>query len=275
MRRALRLGPRSAFVYAAGRFRVVRKLRRCLRAPADQVSVVANQQDVLTSVAPDINVRLRETGIACALQLAPHLLDELLMLETRAKIRSCGSNAPRLLGWDAIANFNRTSNEPVCMAEPSSPELTDLVTRIAYSEQLLSLVRAQLGGGIRHVDPRLQWSLVVDADDAWRESQAQTVSFHFDVHSLDFVYVFFYLTACGRDSGAHEVVTCSHINKPMQFLLGSARQNENNLRQHYPAEAFRCLEGDAGFGFIEDTSCFHRARVPVSGPRLALQIRYS
>ena len=40
------------------------------------------------------------------------------------------------------------------------------------------------------------------------------------------------------------------------------------------SDDFKIIEGNAGCGFIEDTSCYHKAHIPETKPRLALQIRY-
>ena len=268
-------GPCSTFTYAFGRFRAVRIARRWLRQRSDHVPISEPQEDPVLDLPADATHQLQSTGIASGLTLSPVVLKRLLELETQASVSSWGSIKPPLEGWEAIQQHNQNSTKPIVMMTPSSLELNAVIRSIAHSPRLLGLVRNHLGGGINAIEPALRWSLVVDADDAWRESQAQTVTFHFDVHDLDFVYVFFYLTPCDRDSGAHETILGSHADKPLKFLLGSARQTEPALRTYYAKDAFHILEGPAGYGFIEDTSSFHRARVPVSSPRLVLSIRYS
>jgi hypothetical protein len=42
----------------------------------------------------------------------------------------------------------------------------------------------------------------------------------------------------------------------------------------YGRDAERVMEGAAGFGFLEDSSCYHKALPPLSGDRLILQLRY-
>ena len=114
-----------------------------------------------------------------------------------------------------------------------------------------------------------------NASDEWREFNEQTVTFHYDVHDLNFVYVFFYLTECNRSSGAHQLIRGSHLNKKFfKHLIGSAKQKKENLEQDYDINDFIVVEGSTGYGFIEDTSCYHRALKPTNKPRLALQFRY-
>ena len=67
----------------------------------------------------------------------------------------------------------------------------------------------------------------------------------------------------------------SHLNKKFfKHLIGSARQEEEKLEQDYNKNDFIFVEGSAGHGFIEDTSCYHRALKPINKPRLCLQFRY-
>ena len=56
--------------------------------------------------------------------------------------------------------------------------------------------------------------------------------------------------------------------------MGSVRHDEKQLKEDYNLNDFKIIEGNAGCGFIEDTSCYHKAHIPETKPRLALQIRY-
>ncbi len=98
--------------------------------------------------------------------------------------------------------------------------------------------------------------------------------FHFDVHALNFIYVFFYLTDVDSQSGAHELIPGSHRKKKLAHLLSGARKSDAEIHDYYGGRS-TVISGAAGSGFIEDTSCFHRALPPIARPRLALQIRYS
>ena len=125
------------------------------------------------------------------------------------------------------------------------------------------------------INTKIQWSPVCDASDEWRNENLQSVTFHYDVHHLNFVYIFFYLTECNKNSGAHQLISGSHKNKKIfKHLIGSVKQTKENLEKDYSKKDFVTIEGKAGHGFIEDTSCFHRALIPINNARLALQFRY-
>ena len=128
---------------------------------------------------------------------------------------------------------------------------------------------------INKIDIKVAWSSVCKANDNWRLKYGQTVAYHFDVHDLNFLYIFFYLTNCNVNSGAHQVIRRSHTNKFFfKHLIGSANKTEEQLKQDYKLTDFVNIEGNVGHGFIEDTSCFHKALAPKNEPRLALQLRY-
>jgi hypothetical protein len=104
-------------------------------------------------------------------------------------------------------------------------------------------------------------------------AQWQTVDYHFDVDGYSFIYANFYITAVDRDSGAHAYIRGSHKHKPWWMLLHSANQADNAVLEYFGKESEVVVEGAAGFGFLEDASCYHKALPPKTRERLMLQIR--
>ena len=93
---------------------------------------------------------------------------------------------------------------------------------------------------INKINTKVQWSPVCNASDEWREYNEQTVTFHYDVHDLNFVYIFFYLTECDRNSGAHQLIRGSHLNKKFfKHLIGSAKQKKEDLEQDFNTNDLR------------------------------------
>jgi hypothetical protein len=66
----------------------------------------------------------------------------------------------------------------------------------------------------------------------------------------------------------------SHKKKPLRMLLGSAAASEDAVRKQYGIENEITIEGPAGTGFVQDTSCYHRATPPTAGDRLMLAVRF-
>ena len=76
-------------------------------------------------------------------------------------------------------------------------------------------------------------------EDAQREEYRQTVNWHYDVHDLNFLYAFFYISGANRLSGSHEVIKKSHKKKMFfKHLVGSVIQSDYDLRNYYDNEKF-------------------------------------
>jgi hypothetical protein len=178
-----------------------------------------------------------------------------------------------------------------------NPRECSAIERICNDKRLRDLVTQHLGYRPRSedIDVRLWWSFVTDLDNNLRASSGQTVHYHYHVHGFSFVCAFFYITDCDEYSGAHVLIRGSHKRKPLRMVLGSARLSTRNLVSKllpngwmtdgrysdseiydiYGRDAEFLIEGQAGAGFVEDTSCFHKALAPIRSERLALQLCFA
>jgi hypothetical protein len=138
---------------------------------------------------------------------------------------------------------------------------------------LLAAVTEYLGYSPIGVHTRILHSPVVDGPIGARRS-VQTIDYHFDVHSYNFVYANFYLTDVEVTSGAHEMVLGSHVDKPTNWLFGTARRTDDEILAYYGPHRVKTIVGPAGTGFLQDSSCYHRVLAPSSRERLMLHIRY-
>ncbi len=66
----------------------------------------------------------------------------------------------------------------------------------------------------------------------------------------------------------------SHNQKPLRMRLGSAVASQDAVGARYGIENEITIEGPAGTGFVQDTSCYHRASPPTQGDRLMLAVRF-
>ena len=217
--------------------------------------------------------KLKKEGFYEGLKLNNKIIDDLINLSNKSELIS-NKSQKKFNNFQEVNNFNKENNRPCCLLNLISPDLNKLANDISRDQIFLDTVGSYLGN-INKIDTKVQWSPVCNASDEWREYNEQTVTFHYDVHDLNFVYIFFYLTECDRNSGAHELIRGSHLNKKFfKHLIGSAKQKKEELEKDYSINDFIVIEGSAGYGFIEDTSCYHRALKPINKPRLALQFRY-
>jgi hypothetical protein len=121
----------------------------------------------------------------------------------------------------------------------------------------------------------LDWSFASDfTDEERRRLRHHVIDYHYDVGGFNFVYASFYITDTDRNSGAHVMMKRSHDKKPLRMLLGSAVASQAAVRQQYGIENEIMIEGPAGTGFVQDTSCFHRATPPTQRDRLMLAVRF-
>ena len=225
----------------------------------------------------DILNQLKSNGLYEGFYLKKNVLNNLLLLSNNSKLTHVG-NKKIFNNLEEVNLFNIVNKNPCAIVDLISDkaeeisELEILIDEVARDKNLLSIADNYLGK-VNKIYTRFTWSTVCDSDSEWRENE-QTVYFHYDVHDFGFVYVFFYLTDCNQFSGAHEVILGSHNKKKMNHLIGPAKSDENKLKRYYSKNNFKIIEGTSGYGFVEDTSAFHKAHAPIKKPRLALQIRY-
>ena len=263
-------------LYIFGRFKIIRFLNKSLNKILKNNNY--NQFSIDNYLENNINPELilnnlNIDGYHSGLKLNNDTIDKILFLSNKSALIS--TNNKTFNNFESVDSFNKNNNNPCCLLTLTDPELNYYIDKISNNKTLIEIVKKYLGG-ISNIETKIQWSPVCNADDSWREQNKQTVTFHYDVHDLNFVYVFFYLTDCDKESGAHELIKGSHNNKKIfKHLIGSVKQTQESLKKDYDAAKFITIEGKKGHGFIEDTSCFHRALIPTKKPRLTLQFRYS
>jgi hypothetical protein len=74
------------------------------------------------------------------------------------------------------------------------------------------------------------------------------------------------------------VVRGTHRHKRRRSLLEQfivRRYTDEEIRAAYGDERIVTIEGPAGTGFIEDTTCIHKGTAPIAGRRLLLQVQYA
>ncbi len=89
---------------------------------------------------------------------------------------------------------------------------------------------------------------------------------------------FIYLTDVTPENGPHCFVAKSHgrNGQPRALLQrGQTRISDEDVRQHYPAEAFLEFTGPAGTIIAEDSRGFHKGKPVQSGDRLILELEFS
>ena len=261
--------------YVFGRFNLVRKIYRVINKIFFNSKIFYDLNDYVLSYIPqsDILKSLATQGFSKEIHLKKEINDLILSNYKDSKFISYKIyNQERY----EFKNFNdlKDSKIDIPYFELQNSNFIPIFDKISRSKLLIEIAKGYLGN-IKKIDTKLTYSTVVNLEDSEREKYRQTVEWHYDVHDLNFLYIFFYISGADKYSGAHELIKNSHNKKSFfKHLIGSAKKNDSDLRKFYSKENFFVIEGLPGDGFIEDTSCFHRALKPSLKPRLCLQFRY-
>ena len=267
---------RNNLFYILGRFRLIRLLSKKFRIFFNNRKIITYSGNVHLknkNKSDFILKKLNKDGYYEGLKLTKKTLERLLSLSIDSKFIDRDNRV--FNNFKSIDRYNFKNDKPCCLLTLANNELNNLTTDISRDPYLLNLVDNYLGK-IKKIETKVIWSTVCTTSNDWREKNGQTVTYHYDVHDLNFVYVFFYLTDCDEMSGAHQVIKGSHLSKKFfKHLIGTVKQTKDSLKKDFDKDKFITIRGEKGYGFIEDTSSFHRALAPINKPRLILQFRYS
>ncbi len=216
---------------------------------------------------------LNQDGLFLGLTLPPAVVDE---IRTFALTTDCYANGKTNLG------FRYADREKAQSVVPGTTFLTGhlfnlgsgctAIRALEHDPTLLAIARTYLRRDPVHKATTMWWSFAVDASDADRNAAAQM--YHFDVDDYRFVKFFFYLTDADPASGPHVCVRGTHDRKKLRHQWRQKRYADDEIVRTYGAENVVTICGPAGYGFAEDTMCFHKGAPPQSRDRLVLQLEY-
>jgi hypothetical protein len=265
--------------YYLGRFQTVRRTVSALAGAKSRLRGIqlAATGDVSASPFAHLDplvavAQLKRDAYAPGFDLPADMVSE---IATFARTATC--NAPKISGefvYGDIVGGKHPSGTSVAMAYLNSPADCPAIARLKDDPVLAAVVQRYLGFLPERKDVRLYWSFAGDISSETRRTLFQTIDYHFDVHDYNFCYAHFYITDTDRGSGAHVLVRGSHRRKPFSWLLGSARKSDAQIASYYDPQDILLVEAPGGYGFLEDTSCYHKALAPVERDRLLLQISY-
>lgn len=147
------------------------------------------------------------------------------------------------------------------------------IAKIQNDPKLLNIAARYLNGDPRSNTSYLWWSFATQATTEERLKAKQTVLYHYDLIGYRFIYFNFYITDVDQTAGPHVAVKGSHTRKKFTHLLGSANQSDERIRRVYGEKDIVTICGKSGYGFIQDSFCYHKALAPTHNNRLLLQVR--
>jgi hypothetical protein len=273
--RIQREGLKNLMPYALGRFHTVRTLysvqSRALRGK--------KTQDVTKTIFTGVNVDravadIKEKAVHLPVMLPLDVVAELRQIAETADLEAISKAGKQFFHYKDVKDAHLPNGELVLMGLVANAKQFPIANRVAEDPVALSVMAGYLGYTPTRWEINLFWSFASDAALEARKVATQTTEFHFDVHSYNFAYAAYYLLDTDRNNGAHVMITGSHKDKPTAWLFGSANQKDDVVYAHYPKDRVLIIEGKAGSGFWQDSSCYHKALPPEKSERLMFQVRY-
>jgi hypothetical protein len=190
--------------------------------------------------------------------LSPHQLDDIL---------DYLGDKPLLLRDGSLANLAVAQVQTTIADVPLETVLNcPHVLELANSSILIGLARSYLGCMPTISTMGIRWSFP-GSDDS-----VQTQHFHRDPDDWRFFKFFLYLSDVDSKSGPHIYVKGTHRQAG---TLRVRRINLGDLKRRYGADAIISVTGPRGTSFVADTYGIHAGPVPISRPRLLLEVGYS
>lgn len=145
----------------------------------------------------------------------------------------------------------------------------DLVSELVYDPLVVGIAREYFGMEPLLLGTRIWWSF--PSGERTGDGSVPEYGFHYDIDDYKFLKLFFYLVPVDLDTGPHVIVDGTHTRKTF-FEKFHRRLTDQEVAHRYPGR-IRTMTGDAGTGFFEDTSCYHKGTNPKK-PRLILEVEY-
>jgi hypothetical protein len=264
--------------YALGRFETVRRGYSYLCALVQNGEDATATPAALPTLFPRIRIdeamaEIRRDSVAFGFDLPPEVLDEIQHFANTAVCRERGRE--QTFRRSDVVNGRLADGTPLVHGLIDDPLRCGAVRRVCEDPVLLEAAGRFLGYRVRRMVPRVFWSFASGVSDDERRRRGQTIDWHFDVHDYNFISACFYLSDVDQGSGPHALLCGSHTGKPARMLLGSANAREEEVFAHFGRDRVMVIEAPAGTGFLEDTSCYHKAVAPTERDRLMFQIWYS
>ncbi len=107
-----------------------------------------------------------------------------------------------------------------------------------------------------------------------KELSATAQLYHHDLHRLQFVKLFIYLTDVDMDSGPHTLIKGTHRDRPRE-MWADGRHTDEAITKSGLIDDEVNIVGPAGTVFLVDTSALHKGANPTSRHRLMAQVQYT
>lgn len=266
-----------------GRFNTVRKTYSLLQGRYQSLNQSSykkrlhlREKSLFLNISPEKCAQeIRHQSVAFGLQLPPDKVAEISQYAHQNLLYE-----PGFEGEFKVEEVHRgylPNGRAVMRGLVQHPEHCPAIEQVAQDPILMAIARQYLGYWPTKVTRHLTWTFVSSLPESEQRDRFLPLSYHYDVAGFNFVSAYFYITDMDRWTGAHVMIKRSHASKPLHTLFApwSGRQTDEQVLSHYGQDRELLIEGQAGFGFIQDPSCFHKLLPPTKNNRLIFQIRYA
>ena len=265
-----------------GRFKTARRVysfyqnkRQQTAATIHRARLSPRESRYFRDAIPDNFVQaLRKEGVGFGLQLDPEAVQQIYRF---ACDRLCTEPGFEGTFWAREVEDGRLDGRLALRGLVQAPENCPVVRQLAQDDKLLEIVRGYLHYWPTRISYHLTWSFATQEPTEFLKVHYPPLNYHYDVAGYNFMTSYFYITDVDADSGAHVMIARSHNKKPWNtlFVAHSGRQSDQQVLNHFGSDRKITIEGKAGFGFVQDPSCYHKLLPSRTRNRLLLQIRYA
>jgi hypothetical protein len=214
---------------------------------------------------------IKRDGYYKGLELPPALVNELLDF---ASTDTCYANRNPTKGFSYQDKAKILAEYPNFLLGSfyNINVLCPAVKLIEEDPQILEIAAHYLQSKPILQGTNMWWSFATNASAEERSNAAQM--YHMDLDDYRFIKFFFYLTDVDEHGGPHVIVKGTHKNKKFAHQLKMQRFSDQEIIANYGSDKITTLCGSAGYGFIEDTLCFHKGYPPSNQDRLVIQVEF-
>ncbi len=273
--------PKYFFAFTCARFNFVRQVFLLFSQLWSSLSTTKSNKDdsnSLFSTIEPINVArtMHRDGIFLGLSVPPDWLSEFLQYLSQ---QNCYGGGRPDVGFRIRdkAKLDRVFPQPFYVARyfnlsQDCPQISQLVN----DPKLREIATRYIGQKAQYTGTSLFWTFPIEGKSCDAEQQ-KFRHFHYDIDDFAGLRFCFYLTDVTLDDGPHICIRGSHIKKSLLHVFNflSRIQSETELTKVYDPQQFITITGNSGFGFVEDTFCFHKGSRPKNQARLFLQLHFA
>lgn len=242
----------------------------------DKAQLSPNQESSFTGISlSKTTEELQQNAVSFGLSLPSNMVNKIYQFACETPCREPGFSEEFYAS--EVQNGQLKGERHAFRGLVQDPLKCPTIKALTHDPTLLQIVRNYLNYWPTKMTCHLSWSFAVDLPESEQKKIYPPLNCHYDVAGYNFMTAYFYITDIDVDSGAHVMIQNSHNRKPLStlFVPGADPNLADKVLSYYGADSKLTIEGKAGFGFVQDPSCFHWLLPPKTGRRLLFQIRYA